>query len=147
MKTRLLLLRRAWSDWQGMLQGLLSPERKTPPGKLSLQDLKRLVKVRGEHDTCLLSMGEELLEYSPLLSKKCLAERLVGLAEQAGELRDFNVMVREVVALYNNLEEVASLAGLRADWYEASLEQVRGLHERLEKDMERVLNHGVMFKE
>ena len=130
-----------------MIEGLLSPERKTPPGKLSLQDLRKLVKVRGEHDTCLLSMGEELLEYSPLLSTKCLTERLVALADQAGKLRDFNVMVREVVALYNNPEEVASLAGLRVDWYAASLEQVRGLHERLGKDVERVLNHGVMLKE
>ena len=121
------LLETALSKWDAALKKLLVLERRTPPGRLKISDFQRLVKSRAEHHDQLLAMGDEMLDYAPLLSKKSMSQKLECVAEQARRVADFEVMVNELLPLYGDPANVAREVGLAAEWQEQASSKFRKL--------------------
>ena len=125
----------AAAAWQGIMKGLLTLERKTPPGKLSLSDLRRLVAAKGEELGALLVMGEDLAEEFPLLGRRSVAGKLLAMVQQAGKARDYSIMLAEVLQLYGEAENIASQVDLSEQWREQDTAKLRAL----DKEMQRVV--------
>ena len=119
-----------WKTTAGHLACL--PRRKVP-GSLSFRDLVRLSVDLTKHDKELVKMEAELYEYAPLLAKRSLATKLVGVAEQARNVVDFSVMLREVLETYGDPGSVVGALGLDRDWLAKAQEKHREMDVRLQE--------------
>ena len=130
--------------WQRALRGLLSPERRAPPGRLSLPDLQRLVDAREEQHGLLLRLGKELLEDAPLLGRWSIARRLEAMAEQGRKAAEYLVMLCEVLPLYGDPEGVAKGVGLSVVWQEQAGEELKAMDLELQQAIVRSLPAGLL---
>ena len=129
-------------EWQRALRSLLSPERRVPPGRLSLTDLQRLVDARGKQHGLLLTLGKELLEDAPLMGRRSIARRLQAMAVQGQQATDYTVMVKEVLQLYNDGEGVTNSMGLARDWLEQAGEELKAMDLQLQRAIIEALPPG-----
>ena len=130
--------------WQEALLGLLSPERRVPPERLSISDLEKLVAARAEKHCLLLATGVDLLERAPLIGCSGIARGLEGMAAQARSMQDFEVMVLEVLQLYEDKEGTAWQVGLQEGWWEVDVARLRALDLKLQHAIVRSLPAGLL---
>ena len=129
-------------EWQLVLRGLLNPERRVPPGRLSLPDLQRLVSMRSEQHRLLLTLGKELLEGAPSLDRWAVARRLEAMAVQGKQATDLLIMLREVLMLYEDPKEMASKVGLDVNWQRQVAEELKAMDLQLQRAILRALPPG-----
>ena len=129
-------------EWQLVLRGLLNPERRVPPGRLSLPDLQRLVSMRSEQHRLLLTLGKELLEGAPSLDRWAVARRLEAMAVQGKQATDLLIMLREVLMLYEDPKEMASKVGLDVDLERQAAEELKAMDLQLQGAILRALPLG-----
>ena len=114
---------------------LLCPPRRKPPGRLKLEDLKRLKKEWQKKFEDLGVMEDELVDYGPLLGRRSLTEKLERLRGQATHVLDFEIMLIEVLLLYSDGLSIGKLVGLEENW----LSITRAKYLAMDKELDEVV--------
>ena len=119
------------ASWQGELEQLMDLPRRKPPGRLKFTDLERLVKERHGKRENFLDEEDELAGEAPMISKASLTPKLAAVTKLACEVKDFEIMLREVLALYGEEAAVVSeRLGLGKTWQQQGLEEYTAMSRR-----------------
>ena len=119
------------ASWQGELEQLMDLPRRKPPGKLKFADLERLAKERYAKREHFLDVEDELAGEAPMISKSNLITKLEAVTRLAVDVKDFSIMLREVLALYGEeAAEVTERLGLSETWQQQGLEEYTAISRR-----------------
>ena len=119
------------ASWQGELEQLMVLPRRKPPGRLKVSDVERLAKERHDRREHFLDMEDELAGEAPMLSKSSLISKLEAVTKLAVIVKDFSIMLREVLALYGEeAAEVIKKVGLSETWQEQGLDEYTAISKR-----------------
>ena len=123
----------ALADWQRKLEQLKDLPSRTPPGKLSVANVRRLAEEKHAHRERFLDVEDELGSEAPMLTRGVVSQRLADVTKMAAIVVDFSVMLREALALYGERSgKVAEQAGIPEDWHERDQEDYNAIHKRWE---------------